>query len=129
MEQDRASEWDWLLKFASSEINKNEKNMSKARLAFPVEVLQGKVNKKDSAYFAMRNGKCYLNRIINPFTGDPTANQLQIQEKFTTVNQQVSAILRAGAGSDEYDLYKEQYDSNPGKAESLRGFIFAKLWE
>lgn len=103
--------------------------MSKARLAFPVEVLQGKVNKKDSAYFAMRNGNCYLNRIINPYTGEPTATQLDIQDKFKTVTQQVSRIMKLGPGSDQYDSYKAEYDKNPGKATTLRGFIFAKLWE
>lgn len=129
MGQDRASDLDWLVNFATSETNKNGKKMSKARLAFPVEVLQGKVNKKDSAYFAMRNGNCYLNRIINPYTGEPTANQLDVQDKFKTVTQQVSRIMKQGPGSDQYDLYKAEYDKNPGKATSLRGYIFAKLWE
>lgn len=129
MRHERESGTEWIVNFATSETNKNGKKMSKVTLSFPVDALQGKVNSQDSAYFAKRNGKCFLNRIVNPFTGDPTEKQIAVQTKFATINTQVSNILNAGAGNEQYDSYKAAYERNHGKAETLRAYIFDKLWK
>lgn len=102
--------------------------MGKATVEYPFTDICGKVNKSDSAYFCHRNGKTYIHRIKNPYTGAPTINQLRAQEIFKRVTEQTNSIIKMGPGSDEYDLFFAQWKANPGKYETLRGYIFAKLY-
>lgn len=98
--------------------------MGKVSLAFPVEKIEGKVSKSDDAYFNNRYGHCYINRIKNPYKGDPTMNQLDIQEKFKSVAAKVKDII-AKQGTD-YKAYETAWKANPGKHATLRGYIFSK---
>ena len=101
--------------------------MSKVTLAYPVEKLQGKVNKEDDAYFNARNGRCYMNRIRNPYDGPDTADQQAVKEKFKEAVAETLAIL-SDVTSDTYKEYLAAYKANPGKYATLRGYIFAQVY-
>ncbi|MCQ2229798.1 MAG: hypothetical protein MJZ13_08660 [Bacteroidales bacterium] len=98
--------------------------MGKVTIEYPFTDICGKVNKSDSIYFSHLNGKTYIRRIKKPFKGKPTAKQQAITEKFKTLQQRISAILKAGPGNEEYDLYHAQWKANPNDCATLRGYIF-----
>ena len=112
-------------KFATNTNTKNEIDMGKITLAYPVERIQGKVNKKDSAYFCRRYGRNYINRIVDPFTGEASEVQELQQEKFATCVAKVNDIV-SDATSSEYTAYEAAYKSNSEDYVTLRGYIFAK---
>lgn len=67
----QADVWDVL---ALPSLNRKATHMSKITLAYPIEKIQGKVNKTDSAYFSCRNGRTFMKRTVNPYKGDPTGH-------------------------------------------------------
>jgi len=97
--------------------------MGKVTLAFPVERISGKVNKKDNAYFNNRNGKNFLNRIVNPYKGDPTANQVAAQDKFKEAAANARAIMANKTGA-EYIAYEVEWKKGGTGYATLWGYVF-----
>lgn len=88
----------------------------------------GKVCQDSEFYTATRNGRTYTGRVCNPYKGDPTEKQKAVNNKFKTVTEAVSRIIKMGKGSDDYDLANVEFKSNPGKYATLRDWLFAKIW-
>ncbi len=103
--------------------------MGKATVEYPFIDICGKVNKTDNAYFCHRNGKTFIRRIKNPHKGEPSLSQQASKEKFKRAIDMANQIIKMGPGSDNYDLNLAQWKANPGKYSTLRGFIFAKLYD
>lgn len=89
----------------------------------------GKVCQDSDFYTVTRNGKTYTGKVCHPYTGEPTAKQVAMNEKFKRVTTAVNRILKMGKGSDDYDLALMEYKSNPGKYDTLRGWLFGKKWK
>ena len=49
-----------------------------------ISKLSGKVCGHSDMYFANRNGTQYTGKICNPYTGEPTDNQIAVRQKFST---------------------------------------------
>lgn len=102
--------------------------MGKVILAFPVERISGKVNKKDDAYFNNRNGKNYLNRIVNPYKGEPTTNQVAAQERFTEAASKTRAVMADKSGA-EYMAYEATWKKGATGFATLWGYVFAQEYQ
>ncbi len=125
MKTDRESDESWLYSFEAQLTKKEELKMSRITVAYPFEAIQGKVNKQDSAYFCKRNGKTYLNRVVNTNTSSPTEAQLNMQTLFSTCTKNTNAIMADTSGED-YAAYKAAWQSNSSGYTTLRGYVFAK---
>ncbi len=80
---------------------------------------------ENGAIFTRRNGKNFVHHIHNPYTGQPTAKQLEQRAKFKTLQAQVSTIM---ANDEQLASYKASF-ANQSKYATLRGYIFAMLMQ
>lgn len=97
----------------------------KIKLLFPVESISGKVNKKDNLVFSKRYNKTYA-WMMRPPSGEPTENQLAIQEKFTATTALVLKDMKDPVKWADWE--KKAAESN-GKYVTARGAAFAYYWE
>lgn len=93
-----------------------------------IESMSGKVCQDSDVSFRIRNGKIFTAKLCHPFTGQPSDKQLQLQQKFQRITAETTRIIKMGPGSDDYDLLSIEF-ANQKKYPTLRGFIFARLWE
>ena len=88
----------------------------------PMELLSrlsGKVCGHSNTYFAERNGTQYTGTICNPYTGEPTANQLAVRARFTATVEAINALTEEQLAEYENNFKKQK------KYRTLRGYIFA----
>jgi len=83
--------------------------------------LTGKICGHSDTYFATKNGTMYTGTICNPYTGDPTANQLAQRTLFKNARTAMSALTE-----QEKSAYQTAFKASPGKYTTLNGYIFAK---
>ena len=102
--------------------------MAKIKPMALIESMTGKLCQDSDVSFCRRNGKIYTAKRCHPYTGEPSAAQVAQKEKFKVVTAQVKAIMKGGAGNDQYDEYSADF-KNQQKYATLRGYIFAQLWK
>ena len=93
--------------------------MSKLKPMILIERLSGKVCGHSNTYFAERNGTQYTGTICNPYTGEPTANQLAVRARFTATVEAINALTEEQLAEYENNFKKQK------KYRTLRGYIFA----
>lgn len=96
--------------------------MSKIKPMELISRLSGKLCSHSDIYFAERNGTQYTGKICNPYTGDPTPNQLAVRQKFADTIEAINALT-----TQEKEAYKEAFRKQK-KYKTLRGFIFSQLY-
>ena len=92
----------------------------------PMELLSslsGKVCGHSNKYFAVRYGTQYTGTICNPYTGEPTAKQIAVRQKFADTYAAMAALTEEQK-ADYQEAFKKQK-----KYRSLRGYIFAQLYQ
>ena len=82
--------------------------------------LSGKICSHSDTYFANRYGTKYTGKICNPFTGDPTDNQVKHRTIFATTRANIKALT-----DSEKSDYATAYKSNKAGYKTLNGYIFA----
>lgn len=85
-----------------------------------ISKLSGKVCSHSDMYFANRNGTQYTGKICNPYTGEPTDNQIAVRQKFSTTITAMANLT---------DQQKTEYETafrKQKKYRTLRGYIFAQ---
>ena len=82
--------------------------------------LSGKVCMHSDTYFANRYGTKYTGKICNPYTGEPTENQVAQRNLFKTTRMNIKALTE----SEKAD-YAAAFKSYPAGYKSLNGYIFA----
>ena len=97
--------------------------MSKIKPMILVEKLSGKVCSHSNTYFAERNGTQYTGTICNPYTGEPTDNQIAVREKFADTIEAINAL------TEEQKTAYEKAFKNQKKYRTLRGYIFAQEYK
>ena len=100
--------------------------MAKITCESPVKYIQGKITKSDSNYFAVRYGKTFLHRLINPSNPfvDGTEEQKSNIERFREAQAAVSA---AYLNAEQMAVYEAGFKKQT-KYKTLRGYIFAQLY-
>jgi hypothetical protein len=93
--------------------------MAKLKPMILVEKLSGKVCGHSNTYFAERYGTQYTGTICNPFTGEPTAKQIALRQKFADTYAAMAALTEEQKADYETAFRKQK------KYRSLRGYIFA----
>lgn len=81
--------------------------------------MSGKLCSHSDIYFAERNGTQYTGKICNPYTGEPTENQVAVRQKFADTIEAMNQLT-----VEQKDAYKEAFRKQK-KYRSLRGYIFA----
>ena len=94
--------------------------MAKIKPMILVERLSGKVCGHSNTYFAERNGTQYTGTICNPYTGEPTAKQIAVRQKFADTYAAMDALTE-----EQREAYQEAFKKQK-KYRSLRGYIFAQ---
>ena len=97
--------------------------MSKIKPMILVEKLSGKVCGHSNTYFAERNGTLYTGTICNPFTGEPTAKQIAVRQKFAD-----TYAAMANLTEEQKEAYIEAFRKQK-KCKTLRGYIFSELYK
>ncbi len=64
-----------------------------------ISELRGKICGHSNKYFAVRNGTQYTGTICNPYTGEPTPNQLAVRQKFADTYAAMAALTTQEKGS------------------------------
>ena len=94
--------------------------MSKIKPMELISKLSGKVCGHSNKYFAVRYGTQYTGTICNPYTGEPTAKQIAIRQKFADTYAAMAALTEEQKADYETAFRKQK------KYRSLRGYIFAQ---
>ena len=92
----------------------------------PMELLSslsGKVCGHSNKYFAVRYGTQYTGTICNPYTGEPTAAQIAVRQKFADTYTAMTNLTE-----EQIEQYKTDFKKQK-KYKSLRGFIFAEEYK
>ena len=97
--------------------------MSKIKPMELISELSGKVCGHSNKYFAVRYGTQYTGTICNPYTGEPTAKQIAVRQKFADTYAAMAALTEEQK-ADYQEAFKKQK-----KYRSLRGYIFAQLYQ
>lgn len=82
--------------------------------------LSGKICSHSDTYFANRYGTKYTGKICNPFTGEPSADQVKQRTLFATTRANIKALT-----DSEKSDYATAYKSNKAGYKTLNGYIFA----
>ena len=85
-----------------------------------IKSLSGKVCSHSDTYFANRYGTKYTGKICNPYTGEPSADQVKPRTLFATARANVKALT-----DSEKSEYAAAFKSNKAGYKSLNGYIFA----
>lgn len=85
-----------------------------------ISKLSGKVCSHSDMYFAHRNGTQYTGKICNPYTGEPTDNQIAVRQKFSSTITAMANLTDQQKTEYETDFRKQK------KYRTLRGYIFAQ---
>ena len=93
--------------------------MSKIKPMELISELSGKVCGHSNKYFAVRYGTQYTGTICNPYTGEPTAKQIAVRQKFADTYAAMAALTEEQRADYEAAFKKQK------KYRSLRGYIFA----
>lgn len=87
-----------------------------------VKQYQGKICGHSDIYFAERNGTLYTGKICNPYKGEPTATQIQIQTKFKQASQAAKTAL---ADPEQRETLTTAFKKQK-RYKTLFGFAFAQ---
>ena len=85
-----------------------------------IKSLSGKVCSHSDTYFANRYGTKYTGKICNPYTGEPSADQVKQRTIFATTRTNVKALTDTEKGE-----YAAAYKKNKAGYKTLNGYIFA----
>lgn len=96
--------------------------MSKFKPMELISQLRGKLCSHSDIYFAERNGTQYTGKICNPYTGEPTENQVAVRQKFADTIEAMNQLT-----AEQKDAYKEAFRKQK-KCKTLRGYIFSQLY-
>ena len=106
--------------------------MAKIKPMGLIESMSGGVCTHSDVYFRTnkRTGKTYSGKLCNPYTGEPSADQVTTRTMFGTACATAKGILNATASDTanyaKLQTYKASYDANPKFAGSLYNFIVKK---
>ena len=90
-----------------------------------VRNIQGRVNRRDRAYFKKMYDETFMVRVDNPYKGPRTEDQKQISAKFTQIT--ADALALPTADPEKYAELKRKF-ATQRTYKTLRGYVFAKLW-
>ena len=95
-----------------------------------VESMSKKVCMHSDVYFRTnkQTGAVYTGKLCNPFTGEPTANQVTAKTRFAKVSAAIRARLAvpaSGTPTEEQVAIRKAYEAHH-KVGSLFGFAFKK---
>ena len=93
--------------------------MAKIKPMELISKMSGKLCSHSDIYFAERNGTQYTGKICNPYTGEPTENQVAVRQKFADTIEAMNQLT-----AEQKDAYREAFRKQK-KYRSLRGYIFA----
>ena len=85
--------------------------------------MSGKLCSHSDIYFAERNGTQYTGKICNPYTGEPTVNQVSVRQKFADTIEAMTNLTE-----EQIEQYKTAFRKQK-KYKTLRGYIFAQLYK
>ena len=85
--------------------------------------LSGKICSHSDTYFANRYGTKYTGKICNPYTGEPSADQVAQRNLFKTTRTNIKALT-----DSEKSDYATAYKSNKAGYKTLNGYIFAAVF-
>lgn len=94
--------------------------MSKIKLEVPFQQFRGKVCKHAQIIFKQMYGTQFTSQICNPYTGDPSANQVAQRNKMANAIAAVAA-LTAEQKTAYLTAFKKQ-----SKYKSFRGYAIAQ---
>ena len=106
--------------------------MSKIQPMALIQSMSGKVCMHSDVYFRTnkRTGNVSSGKLCNPYTGEPTANQVAKRTNFATAAATAKAIVRATATDTEnyakLQNYKASYANARNFGGNLYSFIFSK---
>lgn len=109
--------------------------MAKIKPMALVESMSGCVCMHSDVYFRTnkRTGKTYSGKLCNPYTGEPSTDQVATRTMFGSAIANAKAILHAQASDTEkygkLQTYTASYDANPKFPGSLYNFIVKKEFE
>lgn len=109
--------------------------MSKIKPMGLVESMSGKICEHSNIYFRTnkRTGAVCSGKLCNPYTGEPSTNQLAVRTKFKTAIASAKAILKATATDTEnyakLQTYTAAYKANRSFPGTLFNFITKKEYE
>ena len=85
-----------------------------------IKSLSGKVCSHSDTYFANRYGTKYTGKICNPYTGEPSADQVAQRNLFKTTRANIKTLSES-----EIADYKASFKSYSAGYKTLNGYIFA----
>lgn len=97
-----------------------------------IESMSGGVCTHSDVYFRTnkRTGRTYSGKLCNPYTGEPSADQVATRTTFGSAIASAKAILNATASDTanyaKLQTYQASYDANPKFPGSLYNFIVKK---
>ena len=94
--------------------------MSKIKLEAPFRQFRGKICKHSDIIYKEMYGETFTSQICNPYTGDPSENQVAQRERFAQAKANVAAL-----SSEEVSAYKEAF-AKQRKYKTLQGYMLAK---
>ncbi|MCQ2340854.1 MAG: hypothetical protein MJZ48_00105 [Paludibacteraceae bacterium] len=108
--------------------------MAKIKPMALVESMSGKVCMHSDVYFRTnkRSGAVSTGKLCNPFSGEPSEDQMAVRSNFSTAVTAAKAILAAKSTDTDQgnytklQTYKAQYDANPKFGGTLYNWILKK---
>ncbi len=100
-----------------------------------IEGMSGAVCMHSDVYFRQnkRSGVITSGKLCNPYTGEPSENQLAVRDNFKTATTNAKTILAATASDTanyaKLQNYQSQYKANPKFGGSLYNWIVKKEFE